>query len=266
MAELKRFNPENCDIRTQMMFKPWATIAAYKILTLLLASKGKGIYSVRNIGAILGLPKSTVHENLSLLLEKEYITPIGDKFYINTYLEEASDVRPTGQSSAPPDSDVRPDGQECPADRKKVSGSPDRHNNIKLIIKKNNEKEPAPSPDLLNNLIKVGVHVHLTPKSKELVSTRYTSEGLLPKDITRAIEYLDKDFELNKDRRLPIRDNYLELIGWPLDKVLTVRGELKANSKEETPPPVKVPPRTFKTYEKQDAGGRSVIVREYQAQ
>jgi hypothetical protein len=147
MEKIHQFDVSNCDIRTQLMWEPWATIPAFKIITLLLARKGKSIYSVRGIGSILGLSKSTVHDSLKLLLEHEYIKQSGGRYYINISIE------------------VSEDGQECPPDRTEVSSPPDKvsgtsdksvqstgHNNDKEIIIKNNDKvnvglPPPEDPD-----------------------------------------------------------------------------------------------------------------------
>lgn len=92
------FDVSNCDIRTQLMWEPWATIPAFKIVTLLLARKGKSIFSSQGISEMLGLPKSTVIHALKLLRENQYILKDGGSYYLN--IGRVSD-QPIGQSTNP---------------------------------------------------------------------------------------------------------------------------------------------------------------------
>lgn len=138
MAELKKFNPENCDIRTQLMFEDWATIPMLRIMTFVLARKGKSVFSCRGIAEIIDIPKSTVFEALKVLVSNGYLLKVGDRY--NLIL--SVDVQPTGQVepevSSPPDAmSGQSDSLSSPPDE---SVQPTGPNNNKIIIKKNNDK------------------------------------------------------------------------------------------------------------------------------
>lgn len=140
--KVRKFSVENCDIRTQLMWEDWATIPAYKILTLLLARKGKSIFSSQGISEILGLPKSTVIHALKLLRLNEYILRDGGSYYLN--VGRVFD-QPVGQSTNPL---VEPTNPLVETDQPIGQNltNPLVTNNDKEIIIKNNEKENKDSP------------------------------------------------------------------------------------------------------------------------
>jgi len=107
-----------------------------------------------------------------------------------------------------------------------------------------------------NGLKKVGVHVYLTDISKDLVKKRFLDEQLNIKDIKRAIEYLDKHFDANPEKRFPVRDHRLDLIGWPLDQVRKTKSELeraKPPDKRKTVPASESQHPALRAQREQDA-------------
>lgn len=122
-----------------------------------------------------------------------------------------------------------------------------KHNKSEAKIEQSESKSPDTDTVTDNNnkevpigLVKVGVHTYLSEISKDQIKARFASEGLNGKDIKRAIEYLDKDFEVNSHKRYPIRDHRLDLIGWPLDKVRQFNAEMDKKKTTEKPKPASV--------------------------
>ena len=143
LKNIRPFDPSNGDIRTQLIFETWATIPVLKIVTLMLHSHRKGFYSIRAIGEMLRLAKSTVHDAIRLLLSGEYIVELDGRYYLNTALS----VRYTEQLSDPPDASVRQTGQERPTDRTGASGTPDTPILLKTNNKNNIKNECAREED-----------------------------------------------------------------------------------------------------------------------
>lgn len=152
MAAIKKFNVENCDIRTQLIFEEWATVPCLKILTLLLARKGKSVFSAKGIGEMLEIPKSTVIHSLKLLREHEYIIREGGHYYLNLGFRID---QPIGQSTNPLVEVDQPIGRE--------STNPLVTNNDKEIMIKNKPAAAGPPPDNLKVPPK-----HLSQKSEPL--------------------------------------------------------------------------------------------------
>lgn len=121
------FNTEFCDLKTKVLFEEWATVPCLRIMAYLQSRKGKAIYSIRGIGHICTIPKSTVADALKLLVEKKYILKKGVRYFANNQME-VSDA-PDMVSGL-----IQKVSGKC----QKASGSPD-------IITKNNQINNKPS-------------------------------------------------------------------------------------------------------------------------
>lgn len=180
-SKLRQFNPENCDIRTQLMFEDWATVPMFRIMTLVLARKGKGVFSGRGIAEMINVPKSTVYDALKTLCDHQYLMKVGDRYNLLLSI----DVRPVGQedekvSESPDELSGPPDKVSEPSDS---SVRPTGPNNNKQIIIKNDDKENEARPSLepVSKFEKAVEEVLVSDDNPEIqADSRFISAGRKP--------------------------------------------------------------------------------------
>lgn len=80
--KLDRFNTENSDILTKAIFEGVSN-AGLRILVLLLARKGKHLFSQRNIAQMAGISKSAANRAVIELKECGYLVERVNNYYIN---------------------------------------------------------------------------------------------------------------------------------------------------------------------------------------
>ena len=82
MADIQRFNPENCDPLTRIIFADWATvpmIRAYKFLR----DSSDVMYKFKSIAEFLGVSIGTAHSAIKTLQDKGYIVENNGVYSIN---------------------------------------------------------------------------------------------------------------------------------------------------------------------------------------
>lgn len=95
------FDTTFCDLKTKVLFSDWGTIAAVRVMAFVQTREGEAIFSLRGIGHICHLSKSTVARTLELLVEKGFLLRKGDRYFANSRMEvsrERDSVPSTGQS------------------------------------------------------------------------------------------------------------------------------------------------------------------------
>lgn len=94
--EVTRFNSDNSDILTSLIFEDWVRVPAIRIVRLMLVKNRNRLFSSRSIAVMIGASLASTLESLQLLRANEYITVVGGNYCLN--LERVSD-RKSDQSS-----------------------------------------------------------------------------------------------------------------------------------------------------------------------